>query len=244
MKYTLSLKIIFLCLISPFISAQINITYPTSRAVFQRNNSNQSPIYIAGNYTTFADKIEARAVARPMTPTQGTTTNWTTIQSNPSNGYYFGTLNVMGGWYDIEVRHWSGTTLLGTALLQRIGIGEIFVIAGQSNATGDGDLKSQGNYGPMANDDRVSVINYTVNFPTNYGGIVLPRAEFSRLDSTFNISPFGVSAWCWGALGDTLTKRLNVPVAFFNGGWSVYCHSHHQQYLLQYWSIQDCPLVS
>ena len=220
MKYTLSLKIIFLCLISSFVSAQINITYPTSRAVFQRNNSNQSPIYIAGNYTTFADKIEARAVARPMTPTQGTTTNWTTIQSNPSNGYYFGTLNVMGGWYDIEVRHWSGTTLLGTALLQRIGIGEIFVIAGQSNATGDGDLKSQGNYGPMANDDRVSVINYTVNFPTNYGGIVLPRAEFSRLDSTFNISPFGVSAWCWGALGDTLTKRLNVPVAFFNGGWS------------------------
>ena len=220
MKYTLSLKIIFLCLISSFISAQINITYPISRAIFQRNNSNQSPIYIAGNYTTFADKIEARAVARPMTPTQGTTTNWTTIQSNPSNGYYFGTLNVMGGWYDIEVRHWNGTTLLGTALLQRIGIGEVFVIAGQSNATGDGDLKSQGNYGPMANDDRVSVVNYSVSFPTNYGGIVLPRAEFSRLDSTFNISPFGVSAWCWGALGDTLTKRLNVPIAFFNGGWS------------------------
>jgi hypothetical protein len=220
MKYTLSLKITFLCLISSFISAQINITYPTSRAVFQRNNSNQSPIYIAGNYTTFADKIEARAVARPLTPVQGTTTNWTTIQSNPSNGYYFGTLNVMGGWYDLEVRHWLGTTLLGSASLQRVGVGEVFVIAGQSNATGDGGLKNQGNYGPMANDDRVSVVNYTVNYPTNYGGIVLPRAEFSRLDSTFNISPFGVSAWCWGALGDTLTKKLNVPVAFFNGGWS------------------------
>ena len=104
MKYILSLKIIFLCLISSFISAQINITYPTSRAVFQRNNSNQSPIYIAGNYTTFADKIEARAVARIMTPTQGITTNWKVIQLNPSNGYYYGTLNVTGGWYDIEVR--------------------------------------------------------------------------------------------------------------------------------------------
>ncbi len=220
MKYILSLNILFLCLITTFISAQITITYPTSRAVFQRNNSNQCPIYIAGNYTTFADKIEARAVVRTMIPSQGTTTNWAVIQSNPSNGYYFGTLTVSGGWYDLEVRHWNGTTLLGTSTLQRIGIGEVFLIAGQSNATGDGDLKNQGNYGPMANDDRVSVVNYTVNFPTNYGGVVLPRAEFSRLDSTFNIAPFGVSAWCWGALGDTLTKRLNVPVAFFNGGWS------------------------
>ena len=220
MKYILSLNITFLCLISTIISAQINITYPTSRAIFQRNNSNQSPIYIAGNYTTFADKVEARAIARPMTPTQGITTNWTVIQLNPSNGYYYGTLNVSGGWYDLEVRHWIGTTLLGTASLQRIGVGEVFLIAGQSNATGDSDLKNQGNFGPRANDDRVSVVNYTVNFPTNYGGIVLPRAEFSRLDSTFNISPFGVSAWCWGALGDTLTKRLNVPIAFFNGGWS------------------------
>lgn len=220
MKYILSLIIIILCLTSSFVYCQITISYPTSRAVFQRNNSNQSPIYIAGNYTTFADKIEARAVARVMIPAQGTTTDWTTIQNNPANGYYYGSLNVSGGWYDLEVRHWHGNTLLGTASVQRIGIGEVFVIAGQSNATGDGDLKNQGNYGPMANDDRVSIVNHTVNYPTNYGGIVLPRAEFSRLDSTFNISPFGVSAWCWGALGDTLTKRLNVPVAFFNGGWS------------------------
>ena len=220
MRYFLLLKIALLCLISSYIFAQINITYPNSRAVFQRNNGNQSPIFIAGNYTTFADKIEARAVARPMTPTQGTTTNWTIIQSNPPNGYYFGTLNVSGGWYDLEVRHWNGTTLLGSATIQRVGVGEVFLIAGQSNATGDGDLKNQGNFGPRANDDRVSVVNYTVNFPTNYGGVVLPRAEFSRLDSTLNIAPFGVSAWCWGALGDTLTKRLNVPVAFFNGGWS------------------------
>lgn len=219
MKY-LSLIIIILCFTTTFIYAQISISYPTSRAVFQRNNGNQSLIYIAGNYTNFADKIEARAVARPMTPMQGITTNWTIIQNNPSNGYYFGTLNVSGGWYDLEVRHWLGTTLLGTSSVQRIGVGEVFLIAGQSNATGDGDLRSRGNYGPMANDDRVSIVNYTVSYPTNYGGIVLPRAEFSHLDSTFNISPFGVSAWCWGALGDTLTKRLNVPIAFFNGGWS------------------------
>lgn len=220
MKYFLPLNILFICFISTKIFAQINITYPKSRAVFQRNNSNISPIYIAGNYTTFADRIEARAIARPMTPNQGTSTNWTVIQSNPSNGYYFGSLNLSGGWYDLEVRHFNGTTNLGTSSIERIGVGEVFLIGGQSNATGDEALKNQGNYGPMASDDRVSIVNYASNYSTNYGGVVLPRAEFSHLDSTFYIAPFGASAWCWGALGDTLTKRLNVPIAFFNGGWS------------------------
>ena len=220
MNHKFLLKLYLILLISIKIQAQITITYPNSRAIFQRNNSNQSAVYIAGNYTTFADKVEARAIPRPMTPIQGTTVNWTIIQTNPSNGYYYGNLNVSGGWYDIEVRYWNGTTLLGTASVQRIGVGEVFVIAGQSNATGDSGLAAMGNYGPRANDDRVSVVNYAVTYPTNFGSVVLPRAEFSRLDSTFNISPFGTSAWCWGALGDTLTKKLNVPIAFFNAGWS------------------------
>jgi Carbohydrate esterase, sialic acid-specific acetylesterase len=218
-KYYL-FKFILFILISFKIHSQVTISYPDSRAIFQRNNSNQCPVYIAGNYASFADRVEARAVPRAMIPTQGTLVNWTTIQTNPTNGYFYGNLTVTGGWYDIEVRCWNGTTLLGTASVQRIGVGEVFVIAGQSNATGDNGLAAQGNYGPRANDDRVSVVNYNVPYPTNYGGIVLPRAEFSRLDSTFNISPFGTSAWCWGALGDTLTKRLNVPIAFFNAGWS------------------------
>ena len=220
MKKKHLLKLILLILLSAKIYAQVTITYPDSRAVFQRNNSNQSTVYIAGNYTTFADKVEARAIPRPMMPTQGMAINWTTIQSNPANGYYYGSLNISGGWYDIEVRCWNGTILLGTTSVQRIGIGEVFLIAGQSNATGDSGLAAIGNYGPRANDDRVSVVNYLDPPLTNYGSLILPRAEFSRLDSTFNISPFGTSAWCWGALGDTLTKRLNVPIAFFNAGWS------------------------
>ena len=208
------------CIFSTVVDAQVNITFPDTRAIFQRNNSNQTSVYIAGNYTTLVDRVEARAVARPMIPSQGLSINWTTIQNNPSNGYYYGSLNISGGWYNLEVRCWNGTSLIGTAIVQKIGVGEVFLIAGQSNASGDRDLTLVGNYGPMATDDRVSVINYVVPRLANYGSVVLPRAVFSRLDSTFSIAPGGASAWCWGALGDTLTKRLNVPIAFFNAGWS------------------------
>jgi Carbohydrate esterase, sialic acid-specific acetylesterase len=199
---------------------QVTISYPTSRAIFQRNNINNGTVYISGNYTTLSDRIEARAVARPMTQSQGNSTSWMIIQNNPINGFYYGALNLQGGWYDIEVRCMLGSTIIGMAAVQRVGVGEVFLIAGQSNATGDSYLASQGNYGPMANDDRVSIVNYNLNSTTNYGGITLPRVEFSHLDSTLNIAPFGTSAWCWGALGDTLVKRLNVPIAFFNAGAS------------------------
>ncbi len=209
---------LFIC--TNYVHGQVTISYPTTRSVFQRNNSNQSIIYIAGNYTSLADRVEARAIARAMIPSQGVSTNWITIQNNPLNGYYSGTLNLQGGWYDIDVRCWLGTTLIGSATVQRIGVGEVFLIAGQSNATGDGDLANQGNYGPQADDDRVSVVNYTLSSTTNYGSVNLPAATFYHLDSTFNISPYGTSAWCWGALGDTLVKRLNVPIAFFNAGAS------------------------
>jgi hypothetical protein len=208
------------CVIAQESFGQVTISYPTTRAIFQRNNSNLGSVYISGNYTLMSDRIEARAIARPMTPSQGSSTSWVIIQNNPINGFFYGSLNLQGGWYDIEVRSWLGNTLLGTTSVQRIGVGEVFLIAGQSNATGDSYLASQGNYGTMANDDRISIVNYNLSSTLNYGGIVLPKAEFSHLDSTLNIAPFGTSAWCWGALGDTLAKRLNVPIAFFNAGAS------------------------
>ncbi|GAB3180864.1 hypothetical protein GCM10027291_49150 [Telluribacter humicola] len=193
--------------ILPQVLGQVSINYPKNRAVFQRDKSNSATIYIAGSYTEAADRVEAQ-----LTPVQGGNhSGWITIQNNPQGGQFYGSMDWSGGWYTLEVRMWRGDQQVGSASVSRVGIGEVFIIAGQSNAQG-----YQGYGGPGANDDRVNTINYYNN---DDPGNDLPYPEFSHLDANSFISPRGNSAWSWGRLGDHLANRLGVPILFYNVAW-------------------------
>jgi chitodextrinase len=212
-----SFFVLFL-LLSLAVRAQLQITYPTSRAIFQRNNQNQATLYVAGTYTTRLDRVEARLIPldRTGTPTSAGGA-WSLLQSAPTNGYFQGTLPATGGWYQLEVRGLLGGTPVGTATLDRVGVGEVFLIAGQSNSTGDSSLPP----GPGATDDRVSSIDFqNTNFPVAYSNPAFPCPTFTHLDSGTKPAPFGNNAWTWGKFGDALAARLNVPVLIFNAGWA------------------------
>ena len=88
-------SIIFLSLIPLLALSQIQVSFPTTRAVFQRNNANQATFRITGYYTATVTRIEARVVARDG---QGTTTDWRTIQGNPAGGTFVGDLLATGGY--------------------------------------------------------------------------------------------------------------------------------------------------
>lgn len=185
---------------------QITITSPTSRTVLQRDKNNSATLYIRGTYAKRVDRVEIQLRAI----NGGATSNWTTIQNNPQGGSYAGQVDWMGGWYELEVRGWLGDQFVGNSILDRVGIGEVFLIAGQSNAQG-----YQGYGAPGAGDDRVNCINY-YNQDSNSD---LPKPDFVHLNSDSYISPRGNSAWGWGRLGDLLASRLGVPILFYNAGW-------------------------
>ena len=190
----------------------IKIVYPESRAVFQRENDNTSTIYVSGNYFQPVDSVQARIRAEVVG--QGFDTEWTTIQRTVQGGIFQGAVRGRGGWYRLEVRaFWKGSTI-GTDEVRKVGIGEVFIITGQSNAQGFQDFGA-----PGATDDRVNCVTYNNTTANSLGDP--PAPTFQQLNASALIGPRGQSAWCWGVLGDLIAKQYQVPVLFINTAWQA-----------------------
>ena len=199
--------LIFLLNFISFVTfAQIQITFPVSRIVFQRNNQNQASVNIAGSYFQQLDMVEMRAV--PVWGGQGVETSWKSIPDFRNNGHFSGTIQLNGGWYNVEVRGILNGNIVTSATLERVGVGEVFIVAGQSNAQGD-QLYSGATIG--ATDDRVSTINF---YDPLLNEENLPF-QFSQMSNNSKMAPYNYVPWFWAKLGDKLTQRLNVPVLFY-----------------------------
>lgn len=184
---------------------EIALTFPFKRMVLQRGTNNQARVEIAGNYYRPLDRIEARVV--PIRAGWGTATNWQSIQEAPQKGAFLGALTLSGGWYRLEVRgvYQNNYTVIAA---DTMGVGEVLVIAGQSNAQG----YTQPSQRDPA-DERVICIN---NYYDNGFSSDPPIPVFSKLKANSFITPFGISAWSWGPLADYLAQSLNVPVLLYN----------------------------
>ncbi|GAB3800204.1 hypothetical protein GCM10028819_25060 [Spirosoma humi] len=186
-------------------SAQI--TMPLSRMVFQRDNGNHAQVPIQGNCPTSAASFQVKATAI----NGGQSVDWTTVGS-ASNGAFSGSLTLTGGWYSLQVRALAGGAEVGNWTLDRVGVGEVFITAGQSNQYGS----------PYANnlnaqDDRVSVLGY-YNWPQgNIDETALPK-QMVQAGSGAQSGPHG-AMYIWGGLGDRLVARLGVPVMFLGASY-------------------------
>ncbi|WP_229379777.1 sialate O-acetylesterase [Fibrella forsythiae] len=201
--------------------AQLSVQFPTSRFVTQRGVDNQGKLYIAARLTEAADRLEAQLT--PVSAGQGTATAWQLIQVNPIAGVVIGSINGAGGWYVLTVRAVRNGVSIAEATVQPVGIGEVFITAGQSNSRGfgigDNDLG--------AFSDRVSSID-TINhyYPQGFPALLssgdpMPYATYTPLTAGKRVFPMGESSWGWGELGDYIVNRFNVPVMFYNAGWDA-----------------------
>lgn len=107
-------------------SNSIAITTPTAYRTFQRNSSGLANIAITGTYVGTPSGIEARWNG-------GTWTAMGTV----SGGNFSGTLsNQTQGQGTLEVRFTNDTGISASSAY--VGIGDVFIVAGQSNASGYG----------------------------------------------------------------------------------------------------------
>ena len=224
---------------SSFLSfGQISLSFPVARAVIQRNNANQASLNIAGRIKNSVDKIEARLVPRTEQMRLDTivATPWQVVQLNPI-GFFSGAISVKGGWYNLQMRAIKNdVTVIDTLIVQRVGIGEVFVFIGHSNAQGG----AYGQTGPDATDDRVNCIamgqepscNGMIPFqPASSSDSLwcrylqtgdaqnLPVLKFSKVSIASGIAPFSSRPWFWSIVGDSLSRKLNVPIMLYGAAF-------------------------
>lgn len=92
--FSVAIGAAFILLLPVLVLAQVQVSFPTTRAVLQRNNSNQATIRITGYYTSQVGRVEARLQARDGI---GSSTDWSTLQNNPLGGVFAGDITGSGG---------------------------------------------------------------------------------------------------------------------------------------------------
>jgi hypothetical protein len=125
--------------VSSSTGTHIHLTSPLDFEVFQRRSREEGRISISGRSELQVDRVEARVSGQSLTGP--VSARWHKLQLNRTTGEFHAELNVgAGGFYNIEVRARHGSRDVGTATVPHVGVGEVFVISGQSNSTNYGEV--------------------------------------------------------------------------------------------------------
>ncbi len=203
--------------ISGLLYGQVQVSYPSERIVIQRNVHNEGTVYVTGTVSQISDRIEARLVVRDEDPGESST-SWITLDNTVANGSFSGMLQAKGGRYDLEVRAIRNNNPVGSpAIVQKVGIGEVFLIVGHSNAQG----VSQG---VGAQSDLVSSMNLNEigSVFENYLTTADPQYQpvtYSQLCTACGMAPFHGTPWFWGKFGDKVVEHLKVPVLLYGAAF-------------------------
>ena len=177
----------------------IDLTAPAPFAVQQRGDDDRAAVAIRGRTSAATGRVDVRAV--PAGGFRGQATGWRTVALG-ANGVFSETMPVAGGWYRIEARAMAvagdiDDVVLGTAAVEPVGVGEVFVTAGQSNSANHGAPRQ------TPADARIVAFG---------PGGWRPAADPQPIATGDGGSP-------WPAFGDALAGAVDVPIGLVSVGW-------------------------
>jgi hypothetical protein len=170
------------------------LTSPLERQVFQRGADGLGQVLVAGSLPAAAEAVEARAVLAEGAP-RGKAAGWSVVTRTKSGKEqeFSGHLPLSaGGWYRVEVRARKGEQMLAQTAVEKVGVGDVYVTAGQSNSANFGQVRQ------AAKDDRVVYFDGKAYAPARDP---IPGG-------------FGGGGTPWPLLGDLLAKECKVPICF------------------------------
>jgi hypothetical protein len=203
--------------------SQMSVDYPYNNQVFQRNFVNSAEVSFLGKVPKEANKVEYQLIA--IDNGKEKSSAWKVLDTAAIGGFYQGKLDILGGLYKLKVRSLNKNIVLDSAVLNRFGVGEVYIIAGQSNAQGI----ERTYYESGTNNEMVITANFSSYYkpqePDKFSfigenNLDFPTDKFEVLKNSAIIGPTGASNFFWPQLGEKIANTLNVPVCFFNVAWS------------------------
>jgi hypothetical protein len=135
-----AIHIFFLALLPFALHAAVTLDSPRDYQVFQRSSFSSGAIAVRGRADTPCDAAEVRIDTRP----------WQRIPTSRPCAFDARVAEPAGGWYGVEVRILLRGDPIGGAGVEHTGVGEVFVVSGQSNSTNYGEEAQQTRTGMVA----------------------------------------------------------------------------------------------
>ncbi len=173
----------------------LTITSPVEYQVFQRTSETSGPLRIA---VTAKDPAQSIEYCLTGESTSGKLPeDWIALEKKAGAAQSEATVETpAGGWYRLEVRTVAGGGEEQTAAVERFGIGDIFIGAGQSNSTSCGEVPTETQTGLVA----------------NFTGKEWRLANDPQLGTADQGKKGCKGGSFYPAFGDTLASDLGVPI--------------------------------
>jgi hypothetical protein len=169
----------------------IRVIQPVDYQVIQRQRSDRGVIQVHGvlvNHWATAREaliVEARVVSADFS------SPWQLVAEKLPSTQWTASLDApAGGWYRLEIRTRQGDVTVAEASVEHVGIGEVFVVAGQSNSANHGERR----------------------LSTRTGKVAAYTGTHWQLSSDPQPGASGDAGSFMPPLGDLLVERLGVPI--------------------------------
>lgn len=183
------MRLLFLALLScaQAFGTELRLTSPTDYQVIQRTKRSEGALKISGSCKDAADaRLEVR-----LLDAQGKG-DWQTLAPGSDELFQASLTVPSGGWYRLEARLTKDGKAVAETSIAHVGIGEVFLVAGQSNSANHGEEKQTVKSGLVASFDGKAwqVAHDPQRGASGNGGSFLPP------------------------LGDALATKFGVPIGF------------------------------